>query len=81
MTRTLKLPPDDTGAPLLLRRAVQLVHQSGFRHSFVSRTTAAGIAVSVALGHSVLPIGIAQRLAAACLLAWLAILGWRLGRR
>ena len=47
----------------------------------VSWSLAAGIAVSVALGHSVLPIGIAQRLAAACLLAWLAILGWRLGRR
>lgn len=47
----------------------------------VSWSLAAGVAVSVALGHSVLPMGIGQRLAAACLLTWLAILGWRLGRR
>lgn len=47
----------------------------------VSWSLAAGVAVSVALGHSVLPMGIGQRLAAACLLVWLAILGWRLGRR
>ena len=38
---------------------------------------AAGVAVSVGLGHSVLPMGIGQRLAAICLIAWLAILGWR----
>lgn len=38
---------------------------------------AAGVAVSVALGHSVLPMGIGQRLAALCLVIWLAILGWR----
>jgi hypothetical membrane protein len=47
----------------------------------VSWPLAAGVALSVALGHSVLPMGIGQRLAAACLLVWLAILGWRLGRR
>ena len=46
----------------------------------VSWALAAGVAVSVALGHSILPMGIGQRLAAACLLAWLAILGWRLER-
>lgn len=44
----------------------------------VSWSLAAGVAVSVALGHSVLPMGIGQRLAAGCLLAWLVILGWRL---
>lgn len=41
---------------------------------------AAGVAVSVALGHSVLPMGIGQRLAALCLVTWLAILGWKLAR-
>ena len=33
---------------------------------------AAGVALAVVLGHSVLPMGIGQRLAASCLLAWLA---------
>lgn len=47
----------------------------------LSWSLAAGVAVSVALGHSVLPMGISQRLAALCLLAWLAILGWRLRPR
>jgi hypothetical membrane protein len=46
----------------------------------LSWSLAAGIAVSVALGHSVLPMGVGQRLAAICLLLWLAILGWRLRR-
>ena len=36
----------------------------------VSWSLAGGVAVSVALGHSVLPMGAAQRLAAACLLLW-----------
>jgi Protein of unknown function (DUF998) len=44
----------------------------------LSWTLAAGVAASVFLGHSVLPMGIGQRLAAACLLLWLGILGWRL---
>lgn len=43
----------------------------------VSWPLAAGVAASVALGQF-MPMGIAQRLAAACLLAWLVILGWRL---
>jgi len=47
----------------------------------LSWSLAAGVAASVALGHSVLPIGIGQRLAAACLLVWLSILGWRLKPR
>ena len=46
----------------------------------VSWTLAAGVAASVALGN-LMPIGIAQRLAAGCLLVWLAILSWRLLRR
>ena len=46
----------------------------------VSWSLAAGVAVSIALGGSVVPMGIAQRLAAACLLLWLGIVGWRLGR-
>jgi hypothetical membrane protein len=44
----------------------------------VSWTLAAGVAVSVALGHSVLTMGIGQRLAATCLVLWLAVAGWRL---
>ena len=47
----------------------------------LSWTLAAGVAVSVALGQSILPIGIGQRLAAGCLLLWLTILAWRLPRR
>ncbi len=46
----------------------------------ISWSLAAGVAVSVALGDSVIPMGIAQRLAAACLLLWLGIVGWRLFR-
>ncbi len=46
----------------------------------ISWTLAAGVAASVALGN-LIPIGIAQRLAAGCLLVWLAILSWRLLRR
>ena len=42
---------------------------------------AAGVAVSIALGLSVVPMGIAQRLAALFLLVWLAIVGWRLSRK
>jgi hypothetical protein len=44
----------------------------------LSWSLAAGIAASVALGHSVLPMGIGQRLAALFLLAWLAVVAWRL---
>ncbi|MGH2360990.1 MAG: hypothetical protein ACRDGM_10700 [bacterium] len=44
----------------------------------LSWSLAAGVAASVALGHSVVPMGISQRLAAVCLLVWLAVLGWRL---
>ena len=47
----------------------------------LSWSLAAGIAASIALSHSVLPRGIGQRLAAVCLLVWLAVLGWRLVRQ
>jgi hypothetical protein len=47
----------------------------------LSWSLAAGVAASVALGHSVLPMGIGQRLAAIFLLIWLAVLGWRLSRQ
>jgi hypothetical membrane protein len=43
----------------------------------VSWTLAAGMAASVALGR-LAPMGLAQRAAAICLLAWLVIVGWRL---
>jgi hypothetical protein len=43
----------------------------------ISWSLALGVAASVALGHSVLPMGIGQRLAALCLIVWLAVLGWR----
>lgn len=43
----------------------------------ISWSLAAGVAASVALGHSVLPMGVGQRLAALCLIVWLAVLGWR----
>ena len=47
----------------------------------VSWSLAAGVAASVALGHTLLPMGIAQRLAAGCLLLWIMIVGYRLCRR
>lgn len=47
----------------------------------LSWSLAAGVAVSVILGHSVLPMGVGQRLAGLCLLVWLAALGWRLRQR
>jgi hypothetical protein len=46
----------------------------------ISWSLAGGVAASVLLGQSVLPMGIGQRLAALCLISWLAILGWRFAR-
>lgn len=43
----------------------------------ISWSLAVGVAAGVLLGHSVLPMGIGQRLAALCLIVWLAVLGWR----
>jgi hypothetical membrane protein len=47
----------------------------------ISWVLAAATALSVLGGHSVLPIGTGQRLAAACVLIWLCFLGWQLVRR
>jgi hypothetical membrane protein len=44
----------------------------------LSWSCAAGVAASVALGHSALPMGIGQRLAAGFLLLWIVAVGWRL---
>ena len=44
----------------------------------VSWGLAAAVAFSVASGHSLLPMGIGQRLAAAFLLIWLVLVGWKL---
>jgi hypothetical membrane protein len=46
----------------------------------LSWSLAAAVAASVALGHTILPMGVGQRLAAISLLAWLAVLGYRLSR-
>jgi hypothetical protein len=39
---------------------------------------AVGVAASIALSQFSMPMGISQRLAAGCLLAWLGIVGWKL---
>lgn len=62
--------------------AMYLFPSSAGRASFaapraVSWSLAAGVAVSVLLGQSMLPMGIGQRLAATFLLVWLVVLGWR----
>ena len=44
----------------------------------LSWSLAVGLAGSVAISGHVVPIGIGQRLAAACLLAWLMVVSWRL---
>ena len=44
----------------------------------ISWPFAAGVAISVALGHSAVPMGIGQRLAATFLLLWILVLGLRL---
>ena len=50
---------------------------AGLAPRWLSWTLAAGVALAVVLGHSLLPMGIGQRLAAACLLAWLVTVGVR----
>lgn len=61
--------------PSLAGRAAELATKS------ISWSLAAGLAVSVALGHSVIPMGIGQRLAAASLVLWILVLGLRLWKR
>ena len=46
----------------------------------ISWCLAGGTALSVFLGHSIVPIGVGQRLAAACVVAWLCFAGARLLR-
>jgi hypothetical protein len=53
---------------------------AGWAPRSVSWGLAAGVAASVLLGHTVVPMGIGQRSAAAFLLAWLAVVGWRAAR-
>ena len=46
----------------------------------VSWGLAGSTAASVLLGQSLLPMGVAQRLAAACVVAWFCLVGAKLGR-
>lgn len=54
--------------------------QFGGKAKGVSWCLAGGTALSVFLGHSILPIGVGQRLAAACVVIWLCFTGARLRR-
>jgi len=54
--------------------------QFGGKAKSVSWCLPAGTALSVFLGHSILPIGVGQRLAAACVVIWLCFAGARLRR-
>jgi len=58
--------------PSLAGRAAVLAPKS------LSWSFAAGVAISAALGHSLVPIGIGQRMAASFLLLWMLVLGMRL---
>jgi hypothetical protein len=60
--------------PSLAGRAAALAPKS------LSWPLAAGVAISVALGHSLLPIGVGQRMAASFLLLWILVSGIRLWR-
>ena len=52
--------------------------QFGGRVRYVSWGLAGATALSVFLGHSILPIGVGQRLAAGCVVIWLCFAGARL---
>jgi hypothetical membrane protein len=54
--------------------------QFGGKARGISWGLAGGTALSVFLGHSILPIGVGQRLAAACVITWLCFAGARLRR-
>jgi len=58
--------------PSLAGRAAALATKS------ISWSLAAAVAISVALGHSLVPMGIGQRLAATFLVLWILLLGLRL---
>jgi hypothetical protein len=55
-------------------------HASSLAPRSLSWGFAAGMAASVAAGQSLVPMGIAQRVAALFLLVWLLVIGWRLVR-
>jgi len=55
--------------------------QLGGKAKVASWCLAGGTAFSVLLGHSMLPMGIGQRLAAACVVAWICFVGARLRAR
>lgn len=54
--------------------------QFGGKAKGISWWLAGGTALSVFLGHSIVPIGVGQRLAAACVIIWLCFAGARLLR-
>lgn len=54
--------------------------QLGGKAKGLSWCLAGGTALSVFLGHSILPIGVGQRLATACIVIWLCFAGARLRR-
>jgi hypothetical protein len=58
--------------PSLAGRAAVMAPKS------LSWSFAAGVSISAALGHSLIPIGIGQRMAASFLLLWMLVLGMRL---
>jgi hypothetical protein len=66
---------------MLLVTAALFFLASALAPRSLSWSLAAGVAVSIAFGLSVIPIAIAQRLAALFLLLWFAIVGWRLSRK
>ena len=54
--------------------------QFGGKITAFSWCLAGGTALGVLLGHSLLPIGVGQRIAAACVVSWLCFAGTRLRR-
>ena len=63
-------------AMYLLPRAVPA--RFGGRAGLFSWCLAGGTALSIVLGHSLVPMGVGQRLAAACVVVWLCFAGLRL---
>jgi hypothetical protein len=61
--------------PSLAGRAAPLAPRA------ISWPLAAGVALGIVLGLSVVPMAVGQRVAALAMLAWLIIVGWRLTRR
>ena len=73
------------GAFVLICLAMVILPSSAARFSslqyrFISWAMVGAIALSVALGFDLIPIGIAQRMAALCLLVWLFLIDLKLAR-